>query len=694
MPLYVKLSPRESDRPEKTIHTVLKRPQASWAQSVFSVTANMKLMPNRDYPYEGLSMVVDDDNWHILDGIAVGLTGEGGRLEQRGVTAYPWKTIYHYAKDDLNLDVEYYLLRTNRQVAAARVLFTASRPVGVAVEPFADIRHMYDSSHPREHAQYMDEKLLMVDRDGIKVLIGSPNTTSADAWNLPVNWHYKLGSGYRRHSDGGADFVGEDRMITSIGELRIHVEDRAPLVVTAGTSQHMLKEMYWRTLMECDENEKREKARAAHIVEKLKLKPGSGEAFRALALFNYGIRVRETIFHDAGEFWFRTPWLRDQFEGILHNMKTLVKFREGRMMVEEILLNALAYQHQCGLIPNRILGRGMLDYNSADAVLLAYIAAGKYASLTENEELIEKVLGCADVTIKAFHDQDESGCDGIKHPVAQDNGLITTVPWHSWIDSHCSIEWRGRMIKIPSRVPREWVYEGLTLSEEETLRALDESVYYLPEINAQWIRALLACAEMCKLLDADGSRYSELADLALGSYRSIFGGERVPICSIVTLDGRADETWGSPAVVAAALLGEKLLKKNEIRKFVSGVREHLLVKRGARAFGIMVRENRDCIYCSDNEYHDGVVWPRDTPYLIKLLRMAGEQGTVREILESNLDHQMNEGFIFYNAELFSVDHGDVTPVKNPVQFWSQWADPYMKQSSIVPVLKRGLGIIR
>ena len=37
---------------------------------------------------------------------------------------------------------------------------------------------------------------------------------------------------------------------------------------------------------------------------------------------------------------------------------------------------------------------------------------------------------------------------------------------------------------------------------------------------------------------------------------------------------------------------------------------------------------------------------------------------------------MEEGFVFYNQELFSCDH-DWTPVKDPVQWWSQWVDPYL-----------------
>jgi len=59
------------------------------------------------------------------------------------------------------------------------------------------------------------------------------------------------------------------------------------------------------------------------------------------------------------------------------------------------------------------------------------------------------------------------------------------------------------------------------------------------------------------------------------------------------------------------------------------------------------------------------------------MRYAGEREIVEGILSSNLSHQMDEGFVFYNCELSSPDGGEPTPVKNPIQFWSQWVDSYL-----------------
>ena len=114
-------------------------------------------------------------------------------------------------------------------------------------------------------------------------------------------------------------------------------------------------------------------------------------------------------------------------------------------------------------------------------------------------------------------------------------------------------------------------------------------------------------------------------------------------------------------------------------KFIKGVKGNLLVEKNGVPFGILVKKSPKRIYYGDEEYHEAVVWPRDTPYLIRLLRHGGEvdKEAVEGLLRSNLDHQMNEGFVFYNGELFSPDNGEMVPVKNPVQFWSQWVDPFL-----------------
>jgi len=136
------------------------------------------------------------------------------------------------------------------------------------------------------------------------------------------------------------------------------------------------------------------------------------------------------------------------------------------------------------------------------------------------------------------------------------------------------------------------------------------------------------------------------------------------------------------------LLHDHVFDKKDLEKMWPHI-EKLLVRRNGKVFGVLCRNTRDRIYYNDYQYHGSVVWPRDTPYLIKYLKIIGKADLVNEILESNLDHQMNEGAIFYSNELFSLPEGknpnptdmsnNPVPVKNPIQLWSHFCDDYLNR---------------
>ena len=106
------------------------------------------------------------------------------------------------------------------------------------------------------------------------------------------------------------------------------------------------------------------------------------------------------------------------------------------------------------------------------------------------------------------------------------------------------------------------------------------------------------------------------------------------------------------------------------------------------AFGLLVKNDDQRIFYEDPQYHSDVVWPRSTPYLVQLLLKLGHTETARELLMQAIDHQTTEGAIFYSHEVFSRAWGNnpapdrltrdnPVPVKNPIQFWSQWCDGFL-----------------
>ena len=163
---------------------------------------------------------------------------------------------------------------------------------------------------------------------------------------------------------------------------------------------------------------------------------------------------------------------------------------------------------------------------------------------------------------------------------------------------------------------------------------------------------------------------------------------------VVDIHGKKDNTLGSPAIVAAAMLGSSVFSDAELKKIAKTVKDKLLVRRGNNAFGVIVKDASERIYYGDSQYHEAVIWPRDTPYVARLFEITGDRDTVRELLISNLEHQMNEGAIYYNNELFSLPEGKnpephyptsnyPVPVKNQIQYWSQWCDIYIENRNLL-----------
>jgi len=678
MNLSIDLQPVEERNPALTRHAMLKRPQASWSQSVFSVSLGNKIIPNRDYPYEGLSVLISGENFHFLDGIAVGVKkdGEYVELSAKNVNASPWKMSYSYENEAerLNLTTSYYLMNIGaKQNGITACLALESTAPSVVIEPIVDIRHMYDHSEPEGHFSTALNDGMLIRRDEKCISIRTVNECEVRSWKKKIEWWYKLGSGFREKTDGDVVFKGEIKMPVSLGEIEIAFDDTstALLIISCSNSEAQLE---W--LNECGKDwlsdEAEEEKSAKELVKSLGIKDAA-IAFRALALSRFGILVDNKFFYEAGDFWFRTPWFRDQFEGIVNNIETLIRMGHAER-IRNIILHSFEYQDNHGRIPNRFpeRAREKLDYNNADATLLAFIAAGEFLKRNWDEDFATLILNRAEFTISRFKLNDVNMVTGA--PVLHENGLVSIVPWHSWTDSSRVVEIEGKRVNVSVRIPDSWC----DAREEDELNT---PKYFLPEINAEWIKVLSHCVKMCSENENLKEKLSSLLERATKNFKTVFwDAEENILYNVVTIDGKKDKTQGSPAVVAfSLLLDENIFSQQELEQFIAGVKANLLVERKGLPFGILVKKSPKRTYYGDEEYHEAVVWPRDTPYLIRLLQAAGaiEEETVEGLLRSNLNHQMNEGFVFYNSELFSPDNGAMVPVKNPVQFWSQWVDPFL-----------------
>ncbi|MEM5872307.1 MAG: hypothetical protein QXD55_00380 [Candidatus Aenigmatarchaeota archaeon] len=636
----------------RNLFTVIKRPQGTWSQSIFSVKHENLIAPNRDYRYQGLNVMVGDEYWKFLDCIFFGIKGVD--LEPVKVIVFPWKSIYQYVGKNTKVDVEYYLAKDMKNGISARVLFNVNSNDGeLIVRPLVDIRNIISHSQPEKiETKIINDKLIaLLNENKISFFIEDAEIIEK---RQVINWWYKLGSGFREIRNEGIKFISEYENPIFVGELRksFFNGEKVSLVINCNRDFNNI---------DFDENEEKEKSYLQKIIDKFDCK--KEVLARIITLDKFGIFVNKTIVPEAGDFWFKQVWLRDLLEFMINNFNTLTKI--NRKKVENILKWILTQQDpNSGRFPNF-----KNNFNSTDSSLLFFIFVEKYLREFENQEIAENALKSFKLMLKKFS-ENKFEIDG--PPVIHFN-LLYSMPWHSWTDSR--IPFNGRLIS--TRIPFEWTKD---VSIEELCKPA-----LLPEINALYIRALKA-GEFIANLTKSEENFIEPYKKAVEKYKKVFKNKNY-LYSLI-LNDKKDPTETSMALVSAVLLYEHVFNKKDLENMWPIV-EKLLVKKRGKVFGILTKNVNDRIFLNDYQYHGAVVWPRDNPYLIKYFKIIGEERKAKEVLESNLWHQMDEGAIFYCNELFSLPEGknpsptkssnEPVPVKNPIQLWSHFCDAYLNK---------------
>jgi glycogen debranching enzyme len=754
--LFFQLSPNEIRDWDfaRTQRIILKRPLSEWCSSVYSARLSMEtplgrslyVVPNRDSPYEGLSCMIQRECWKFLDCFPIGLrlNGKWMNIDSVRVVATPWKCRYEYSFEYENrlckLNVEYYLLSTLRK-CALRVSIHADLPRMesdeglVIIDPIVDIRHMYATSDPEKCVLQSVRKEVgkftaeLSREDKYLYLVAETPEILSYPMRRTLDWDYKLGNGERHDTPQGIRFVNTGACLLAPIVLGLPVEQHKNSVhFFVCWADKKLSEVELDSILRNHvEDEESELRHIQQVLQSFNLNTENpfirrALAARIIALTKFGIPVANprngsiVLFPEAGSWWFRTVWLRDVYEGLIHNMETLLHIPGYRESIRDIVvLTADMMDYDKGGLPNKLpeLAEdyspegGHLQskfYNSADASLLYLILSCLFIKATMDKNLADIILHVARKIVLCYAQGDPNQVGG--HSVlSPETGLLLSVPSHSWADARHPVVVNGRSVpSFPLRVPVEWVRSGSL--DESILMEVNCPKYYLPEINALWIRTLEEIIGLLRIENlhslTDAQRWSILDEFetmltkAKLSYMRIFWNDAKGFMySILTEDlAKKDDTETSFAVVSAALL-ENLLSTEEVRRIWNVTKERLLVRRefqllgprGLKPFGIIVRNSNQRVYYDDSQYHEAVIWPRDVPYLIKLLERLGETETIMDILINNLDHQMSECAIFYVNELFCLPEGtnpekgeysyNPVPLKNPAQWWSHWTDAFL-----------------
>jgi glycogen debranching enzyme len=747
----------------RTVRATLLTPSTEWVQSVcsfpFEVNGKTFIAPNRDYPYEGLMAYHAGENWKFIDCVGLALQLQNGGqlpLTASKVRINPWRVEYSYVgrsgpDDDgeLPVIVSYYLDSQNSpelltgcvEFKFPRGLAYRDERVVPVVQPFVDIRHMYGSSafenyratsefesHRRIHITNGNRVLTFFAAEGEVSIFDNAEIT---------NWYYKLGTGSRRESFNSdlqreeTVFHGEKKNVAAFFNLRAPaLTEEESLTLYFSTSLNSTERVY--SLPSISKNSEESKRKdysdlqqirdAFPLSETIDFPDEIWARIVAFTKFKTYIYFGETQKYvrvpHAGAWWFKTPWYRDLFEGLLNNFQTLIRLPQEREDVREIVLSALSLQDKTtGLILNKLSEFSTLPaaYNSCDATLLCFLVANEYFKNTKDVEFALAVLDCIGTAISRFeaNGRRDALSFGVDGPPRFDEltGLLLCAPHHSWMDTRTSrIEsTECTFDRLPNRLSIGFLEK---LCEQAGGKGnpgviASSPCFFLPEINAQWINVLAGTIQTIDLL-SDQPRRPRLEELraeaqaclqaAKKNFKSVFWNKDTGcLFNVVFEDGSIkDEIECEAGVTAAAMLGETVFSQDELQSIWECTKRSLLahrrlVKYGDRVlpFGILTQNEPPKAFYGDDQYHSDVVWPRSTPYLIGLLRMLNENEIVREILVNNLDHQMTECAIFYNQELFSRAlgnnaHPDGTtsqnpvPVKNPIQFWSQWCDAYLE----------------
>ncbi|MEK6923834.1 MAG: hypothetical protein AABW54_01180 [Candidatus Micrarchaeota archaeon] len=593
----------------------LRRGAFEFSQSLATVPLDGFHTPNRDYPYEGFSALTAQGNWKFVDAIAFSLLDAGSPVKLTPTnTIATPRAIAYNYSSSIGMATASYSLSPS----GLEFLFEFPHHAQATVKPLVDIRFMYDASpSPQEYECHS--------RGSTAVITTTTGSQAHTRHSLKL--YFPTGTftplpqpqhwNYRLGS-GGRNPDG-----TPCGQAATLF---APGAITfeggkASLALSPLSFLQPHFVEEPPEKLFRDIARQSS-------KTFGGEGGEAVACRAEGLALlSQTPFPlpEAGAFWFRTPWFSDAFFTLAHNPL----FYSAAMPLSVRKWLSYGASHAHALLPTKLDERTLKPSGESLAATLNFLHAADALSQVAPEEFAE----AGRYLQRLVHNLKGSKTVFLRE------GLLYGSASYGWTDAIVG--------GVPTRVPPAW-------------RNRAAEPFALVELNALWVR----------LLHDYGH---PLAKVALSSFRNTFGNP--PFGHIADLQGNVCRLPSSHALSAAATLAP-FLPPGGLKAALEASKPLGISREGA-LFGIITLAEGNT-YFGDEDYHARVAWPRETLWLIDALERLGEKRLLREVLESNLRHQQEEGAVFYNHELFAVEESKLIPVKNPVQLWSQWVDPYLR----------------
>jgi len=653
----------------RTLRATLRCSGGEFTASIYSVPFiwnNMIFyMPNRDIPYEGLLISGTNTCYKLIDGIGFSINR---KLSPVKTYVSLDEIIYLYKSDNAKFSVHYKMYAFDNEIKLNIKLDTNLHDK-VYMIMLLDMRP-YKHDINEKYNITMSKNILKVSRKNMVIQI--PAIDEFIQKNGFIEWIYKIDDGYRHIENGLIKFNRTSRKLYIPGIIGL---GRKPSKVVIKCSTTDLPPRMSSDLYEFSFNN--------NVIDFL-----IRSRIKALSTFGQSISLNGDVLWvpEAGGWWFREVWSRDMLEGILWNVNTYLYVLKWFHRIRKLLkffLEKMVFQSYMHTKP---FNRG--DEYSSDAVPLLFIVASKYALMKGDIDIAEKCLRKLSYVLKKLR---ENFLDEKNGPPVYRNGLIYSVPNHSWTDSRI---WYKKYI-VPSRIPVKILDQLYEYKGEGFYEEIYKPKYLLPEINALWIKALSNCVKMAELLNISYDREIKIfLDRMSRRFKQVFIKENKVLSLIYPFKNLIDTATSSMGMVSIALtsflfdMDELLNLWKSFKKILVYRRLVLLGNSDQKLFGIYVRDYNEQPFLDDRQYHGYVCWPRDTPYLIAFLEKILKKNLIKELLINHLDHMISEATIFYENELFSSPIGgnpsptenssNPIPVKNQIQYWSHWCDPYLR----------------
>ncbi|MEB3329630.1 MAG: hypothetical protein VKQ33_10395 [Candidatus Sericytochromatia bacterium] len=705
----------------RTRRATLRTLEAEWSASTVSEPdPDGYWAPGCSRRSDGLRGLIAGTNHRLLDRLALQLhDGEAALpLTPEVVTVSPEEVTYAYtAPGGARLEVRYALLEA--RPGEAGLLSVAVTSTGLApgtelrVKPVLDIRPVGRTGDTARHrVNPIDDRALTV---------VNANRWLAFRWSEPCPFEpgreqrdltYPLGRGERLAREDGVRFKATEGRVFSPGYWRLPTGCTVRLLVQPGVSEGALLEALEASESEADTRLEAQRARWEGYADRL---PQASEGLLRRAYLmaeKLWVRTEGDVLPDADLTGKRVPQTRQVLDGLRHNWRTLEAVGHGGR-VADILRAVIRWQDpRSGRLPHhlapsaearrRFEATGSLPaehYTASDLAILLFAWVDELGASLADPALRAELFGCFKRMFDGFRGSRITRRQGL--PVLLENGLLLSLPHEGWMDSRRVVfSERLTVADLPVRCPVTWQLQDIAdfKDSHHTWEQYQYPTFYLPELNAMWLRALKAGLRLAgEAGAADWLReLQEVEEAARTAYRGVFWNDHARyVFNVATLDRRIDGTPSAAGVEAAAWLGEDVFTRRELEHIWQVARHRLLVQRpgpdgdAPLAFGLIARDTPERVYQDHQQLHEAVLHPRITPALAHLLRLLGQEATRAEVLATNLAAPGEEGSLGYAPEAYALPEGvnpspeastadAPVPVRAPAAWWSQFCDVYLE----------------